>query len=165
MAPAMGPAGGRAMQSMQCNEFRMIEQFFRKRRAGRGGPVSASQLFCPENRALLSIEFIPAVDIANEALSRVKSLARTKYSSNVGTRLIPKVIAACNKREIPQNYIPGMLLLYLEVCENCEWRHLLNGVVEGWRASGDWSEEWVDEVCRSLSGIPGFRYAKKQDKD
>ena len=145
----------------ECNEYQMIEQFFHKRQSGMGGPITANRLFRPEHIDLLKIELIPAVDIVYAALARVSSLARTKYDKHVGIRLIPKVLHACERRNIPQNYIPGILLLYLELCENCEWRHLLNGIVEEQKASQEWSEELAEKTCMALAGIPGFRYAKK----
>src|SRR5262249_46369026 len=136
---------------MKCIEFRMIEQFFHNRQLGSGGPVPRERLFRPEHVKLLKIELIPAVDIVYAALGRVNSLARTKYDKHVGIRLIPKVLHACERRNIPQNFIPGILLLYLELCENCEWRYLLNGIVEERRASDAWSEELTEEVCVALA--------------
>jgi hypothetical protein len=146
---------------MNCIEFQMIERFFNKRELGSGGPITKNLLFSPEHVDLLKIKMIPAVDIVYAALSRVKTLAKTKYDEHVGIRLIPKVLHAGARRNIPHNFIPGILLLYLELCENCEWRHLLNGIVEERRASGEWTEEMTEEVCKALAKMPGFRYAQK----
>jgi hypothetical protein len=90
-----------------------------------GGRVPGRALYREDNIALLKIDMIPAVDITYAALGKVNKLAKTKYDEHVGIRLIPKVLHACERRGIPQNFVPGMLLLYLEHCENCPWRHLV----------------------------------------
>lgn len=90
-----------------------------------GGRVPKSALYRKDNIFLMRIEMIPAVDIIYAALGTVNSLAKTKYDEDVGIRLIPKVLHACERRGIPQNFAPGILLLYLEHCEGCQWRHLV----------------------------------------
>ncbi len=90
-----------------------------------GGKVPGEALYRDDNIKLLRFEMIPAVDIVHMALEKVNCLAKTKYDENVGIRLIPKLIHACERRGIPQNFVPGILLLYLEHCEGCPWRNLL----------------------------------------
>ena len=101
-----------------------------------GGKVPKDALYRDDNRLLLQLEMIPAVDILYAALGRVNTLAKTTYkesepwhklpfAENVGIRLIPKILHACERRGIPQNHSPGILLLYLENCEGCQWRDLV----------------------------------------
>lgn len=90
-----------------------------------GGRIPNGAYYREENKPLLRFELIPAVDILYAALERVNTLAKTKYDENVGIRLIPKVLHACERRGVPQNHAPGILLLYLEHCEGCQWRHLV----------------------------------------
>jgi hypothetical protein len=90
-----------------------------------GGPVPKKLLFKDENVKVLQLDLIPAVDIVYRALPFVRSLAKTKYDEHVGIRLIPKVLHAAERRNIPQNFAPGILLMYLEHCERCPWRFLI----------------------------------------
>jgi len=94
-----------------------------------GGRVPKDALYREDNKFLLRIEMIPAVDILYAALAKVKTLAKTKYDENVGIRLILKVLHACGRRGIPQNYVPGIVLLYSEHCEGCPWRHLVSRIL------------------------------------
>lgn len=154
---------------MECIEYQILHRFFEEEHLDTkivegeervrtlkpptwygGGRVPKGSLYREENKKLFKIDIIPAVDITNFALARVKSLARTKYDESVSFRLIPKVMHACGRRGIPQNFVPGILLLYLEHCEGCRWRHLLPHILQTKRAKlagKDSSDEWTEDMC------------------
>jgi hypothetical protein len=157
---------------MDCVEYQILHRFFEEEHLDSqvlegeervrnlkppgwygGGKVPAASLYREENKKLLKIGIIPAVDITNFALARVKSLVRTKYDDKVSFRLIPKIMHACERRGIPQNFFPGILLLYLEHCEGCRWRHLLPQILQIKQAGlskKDKSEEWSEDMHKAV---------------
>lgn len=142
-----------------------------------GGPIPKNLLYKPENEKVLKLDLTPAVDIVHVALGRVRSLAKTKYDEHTGIRLIPKVLHACERRNIPQNFAPGILLMYVELCERCEWRDLLPRIHSEKRAEvdlhrellaagkndeakanvPDWQEYMVDQVADVLRAMRKWR--------
>ncbi len=173
----------------ECQEFEMIEKFFatvhyeelldQGKRIKRkfsppswhvGGQIPKAHLFRPENVTLLGIDLIPAVDIIYRGLEGVRILAKTKYNEKYGwIPLIPKVLHACERRNIPQNFAPGIMLMYCELCEGLEWRHLVRRVYEDKKAAllvfekltregnseakeidASWTEYQLDQVCDLL---------------
>jgi hypothetical protein len=108
----------------ECLEFDIIRRFFRKQKWPIGGPIPEELLYNPKNLKYLSnctnstTGLIDAVDLAYLAFDRAKLTGRDKYQrDNIGGRLLPKIFHACARRGVPQNYVGGILLIYLEVIE------------------------------------------------
>lgn len=96
-----------------------------------GGQIPLGHLLKEENIELLKIDLIPSVDIIYRALEGTRTLVKTRYHKEHGwIPLITKVLHACERRNIPQNFAPGIMLMYLELCEGCEWRHLVRRIYE-----------------------------------
>lgn len=95
-----------------------IKKFFRSEWWWMGGRVPEAVLLSDRNlRIVRNIDLIDAVDIGYAALERTEELARTDKSPNVDIKLCMRVLRKCERLEIPQNYIGGMFLLYLDLCE------------------------------------------------
>ena len=104
--------------------FEAIDKMFSNESFYCGGPIPQYALKDPANVGLLGMELVLAIDIAHNALEKSKGLAKTKYTKKIGQKLIPKIIHNCESKNIRQEFIGGMMLLYLELVEGCEWRHL-----------------------------------------
>jgi hypothetical protein len=164
---------------MECIEYQILHRFFEEEHLDTrviegeervrtlkpppfhsGGKVPKGYIYREENKKLFKFDIIPAVDITHISVPRVKELARTNnenkiYKGNITPQnasfiLIPKVMGECGKRGIPQNFVPGILLLYLEHVEGCRWRHLLPQILQIKRAGlykKDSSDEWTEDMC------------------
>jgi hypothetical protein len=161
---------------MECIEYQILHRFFEEEHLDTkivegeervrtlkpptwygGGKVPKGYIYREENKKLFKFDIITAVDITHIIVPRVKELARTntKYNENITPKnasfiLIPKVMGECSKRGIPQNFVPGILLLYLEHVEGCRWRHLLPHILEMKRdglSKKDSADKWTEDMC------------------
>jgi hypothetical protein len=112
--------------SVAITESDAVERMFENEHFYCGGPIPNYAIKDPENVKLLNIKLTQSVDIAHEALGRVNKLAKSKYRPRMGERLIPKIIHMCEEKNLQQEMIGGLILLYLELVEGCEWRYLVD---------------------------------------
>ncbi len=111
---------------VECPEYEAIIKFFTPQKYYCGGPIPRHLLAVPKNIPVLKIELAEAISIAHAALDRVRVLAKSKYHPKIGQQLIPKIIHATHGYNIRKEMIGGLILMYLELCEGCNWRHLVN---------------------------------------
>lgn len=104
----------------------VIRQFFQEESWYCGGPIPDDLLCNDRNVFLLSLAFEDAIDIGHASVAKKGCLAREhpeldlvagRVSKYASVKLFPKILGICAKRRIPQNFIGGILLIYLEICE------------------------------------------------
>ena len=110
---------------MPLDEFEAIDRFFEGYSYYCGGPIPSDILKDKDNVNLLRMPLFDAIDIAHQTIDRTPVLAKTRYKSHIGQKLIPKIIHSCEKRNIRREMIGGLMLLYLEIVEGCDWRPLV----------------------------------------
>ena len=111
---------------VECPEYEAIVKFFTPQKYYCGGPIPRHLLAVPKNKPVLKIEMAEAIHIAQEALSQVRVLAKSKWNKKIGMHLIPKILHSIEGYNIRKEQAGGLLLMYLELCEGCNWRHLVN---------------------------------------
>lgn len=94
--------------------FYSLRKFFKTKNWYNGGPIPDELIYTRRNfRLLQNVSLFEAVGLAYE------SIAKSPKSNNKNYDLITtiKVLRNCEKKKIKQEYIGGLLLLYLELCE------------------------------------------------
>lgn len=95
-----------------------LTKFFSNRYWYNGGRVPCDLLYTKRNfRLCNNITVVDALDLAYDCIKQAKQLAKTTYRKNVEIALALKIIHECEGKDIPQDYIGGLFLLYLELCE------------------------------------------------
>lgn len=98
-----------------------IQRFFHGKDWHCGGPIPVERLYNERNfRLLNNISLSEAIEIGYNSIARMKMLAKTKYTRNADTKICLKVLYECEHKNIPQDHIAGLFLLYLELCEKVE---------------------------------------------
>lgn len=106
----------------------IVKDFFQKYKYYCGGPIPEYMFDEIESLQFVTIE--QACDIVHSAISKSKSLARSKLTKYAAQKLLVKIIHKCENNLIPQEFAPGIILLYIELIEGCNWRHLVNDKFE-----------------------------------
>lgn len=98
-----------------------IDMFFLDKSWHAGGQIPDELLHNKRNYKLINnATLIDALDLAYKCIAVCRTLAKTGYQRNADVRVAIRVIHECERHGIPQDYIGGMLLLYLELCEKVE---------------------------------------------
>jgi len=103
----------------------IIRRFFEQEHWHCGGPIPDDLLYSDRNVFLLGLKLEEAIDIAHASVAKARlvrdhpelGIEGGKFDKHLGEKLFPKVLHTCEKRHIPQNFIGGILLIYLEICE------------------------------------------------
>lgn len=112
------PSENKVMPQKVREITKALETFFSKKRWYNGGPIPDELLYTKRNYHLMNnITLLDAVEIDYDSIDECKTLAKTPYKKNVEIAITMRVIRECEKKHVPQDYIAGCLLLYLELCE------------------------------------------------
>lgn len=95
-----------------------IGTFFSDKKWYNGGSIPDELLYTKTNFRLINrITIADAIKLAYDSINVGKTLVKTGYSQNGEMYLTLRILQDCGKKHIPQDYIGGLLLLYLELCE------------------------------------------------
>lgn len=98
-----------------------LSTFFKGRSWSCGGPIPEELIYTKRNfRLINNIALVDALDLAYDRVGKCRHLAKTSYRKNVEVGITLKTIKACHDIGIPRDYVGGLLLLYLELCEKVE---------------------------------------------
>jgi hypothetical protein len=101
--------------------YRGIKEFFSDKSWYCGGPVPESTLYSLRSfRLVRNLPLEKALDIGFKGIKKAKLSCPAKYSKNSDTELSMKLLRECGRRNIPQEYIGGLFILYLELCEKID---------------------------------------------
>lgn len=102
-----------------------LNKFFSRKQWYAGGPIPPELIHTKRNYNLVkNIDIVHAIDIGYNGISKTMKnngkLARTQRELDLDIYLALRVIHQCERMGIPQDYIGGLFLLYLELCEKVE---------------------------------------------
>jgi len=101
------------------SEFtKSIQVFFKERKWYNGGPVPYELLYTSEFFHLINnVALLDAVEMAYKGIDRQKAMAQTVYKKNIDIAITLGILHECESKNIPQDHIGGLLLMYLILCE------------------------------------------------
>ena len=92
-----------------------MRKFFKTKNWYNGGPIPDELIYTRRNfRLLQNVSLYEAVDLAYESIAKTSKIIENKNYDLITTM---KILKNCEKKKIKQEYIGGLLLLYLELCE------------------------------------------------
>jgi hypothetical protein len=98
--------------------YTSIRRFFSNKVWYAGGPIPEELLYTKNNFHLLNnIALIDALELAYDSIEACQTLARTKYRKDVEVLLTLRILHECERKNIPQDHIGGLILIYFDLCE------------------------------------------------
>lgn len=98
--------------------YESLNVFFRKKEWYVGGPIPDELLYTKRNFKLINnIALLDAVEWAYKAIEQGKFLAKTGYKKNVEITITLRIMHDCERKDVRQDHIGGIIVLYLELCE------------------------------------------------
>ncbi len=99
-----------------------LKAYFKERKWFNGGSIPDELLYTAENFHLINnISLMEAVEMAYTQIGEQKTLAQTPYKKTNGlpveVAIALKHLHECESKNIPQDHIGGLLILYLMLCE------------------------------------------------
>ena len=99
-------------------EINYLRSFFEDKKNADNEEIDILSLCDDLNLSLLrNMDLETAVSITYDAAEE-DGLA----NSHDEVQMVLDVLDECRIKKIPQNFIPGILLIYLEICEACSWK-------------------------------------------
>ncbi len=112
------------------DEFGSIKEFFLNKNDASGNPIEVDRLLTDYNLRLLKyLELIPALEVVSAAKEE-DGFAVTFFE----TDFVLSVLYECENKKIPQNFIPGIMLLARRECEACDFDYI----------------DWADLIPKSM---------------
>lgn len=103
-----------------------IKRFFSDKKMHYGGPIP-EKLITSHNylKLVANAEIGPCVDRAYEVLKDCPiNCESTDGFVADDIRLVISIIRKCYKKQIPQNFVGGLILMYLEFCEGLDVEYI-----------------------------------------
>lgn len=108
------------LDPLMAQGIRAIKKFFHNKTWWAGGSIPKSILLTSQHVKLVSyIDLIKSIDYGYAAIAR-SGLARSKYKDHAEIRIALRIIHECERLGIPQQFIGGLFLMYLKLCEKAE---------------------------------------------